>query len=115
MPLENLENLSLEELTEKLFEEFDSGEDLTRIRQIISAGCDLETDMPLLSAVSTGNLEIVKILVESGADVNQMDMDDYETPLFRAKYNGFEDIANYLEQFTNQEIQDMVDRMLEQS
>ncbi|XP_077414791.1 protein phosphatase 1 regulatory subunit 27 [Vanacampus margaritifer] len=49
----------------------------------------------LHEAVLTGNLEVVKLLVKYGADVNQRDEDGW-TPLHMACSDGFPEIASYL-------------------
>lgn len=46
-----------------------------------------------IEAVKTGNLEMVKLFVESGADVNNR---YYTTPLIAAVRGGYNDIAEYL-------------------
>ena len=63
----------------------------------------------MIAAVFIGNLEIVKILVELGADVNIKDM-HFETALFYAKFNGFPEIAEYLEPLTDPNIRMEVER-----
>ncbi len=58
---------------------------------------------PLMLAASLGNLEIVKRLVEAGADVNQIDV--YGTsPLMFAADQRFFDVFNYLAPLTSSEI-----------
>ena len=50
----------------------------------------------LLEAIYNDNLIIVKILVESGADINYCGKDSYSNPLLRAAYYGYADITKYL-------------------
>ncbi|XP_077396206.1 protein phosphatase 1 regulatory subunit 27 [Festucalex cinctus] len=49
----------------------------------------------LHEAVLTGNLDVVKLLVKYGADINQRDEDGW-TPLHMACSDGFPEIASYL-------------------
>jgi hypothetical protein len=64
MTVEDFSNLSSDELVDKLFDELEPDGDIETIRNLIEAGCDLNTEMPLLAAVNTGNLEMVRLLVE---------------------------------------------------
>ncbi len=50
---------------------------------------------PLLFAARHGDLETAKLLVESGADVNESSV-EYGTPLVMATAEGFEELALYL-------------------
>jgi hypothetical protein len=50
---------------------------------------------PLCTACENGQFEIVKLLIEKGADLNQF-CSDRETPLFKSVFNGHEEIALYL-------------------
>lgn len=50
---------------------------------------------PLLYAISNGNLEIIKLLVDSGADVNKADITGL-TPLMMASSTGKIDVVSYL-------------------
>ena len=59
---------------------------------------------PLVQAVEFRQLEIVKFLVEVKANANWMD-NRYGTPCFIAKQLGFQEIADYLEPFTNPDLQ----------
>ena len=60
------------------------------------AGINLHTT-PLHNAAWMGNLEMVKLLVELGADPNVRDPQYDATPLGWARYNGQTEIALYLE------------------
>jgi ankyrin repeat protein len=51
---------------------------------------------PLLFAVRQGHADVVKALVEGGADVNQVNPGDRSTPLTVATINGHFDIGAYL-------------------
>ncbi len=66
-----------------MYEELEPDGNLERITALIEAGYDIHQGMPLLPAVSSGNLAIVKLLVESGVNVNKIYWDDEETALFR--------------------------------
>lgn len=108
------EELDLWELLDALLDEPDSREIMDKIRELITTGnCDVNTEAPISLAVCTGKLEAVKLLVEAGADVNHMDPDDFETPLFRAKDCGFQDIVEYLEPLTSPENREVVESMME--
>ena len=50
---------------------------------------------PLIMAAKNGHLNVVKYLVEEGADVNAHVMGD-ETPLIRAAWSGHLDVVKYL-------------------
>ncbi len=51
---------------------------------------------PLQFAARQGFAEVVKVLVEAGADVNQLNPGDQSTPMLVAVINGHFDIAKYL-------------------
>jgi ankyrin repeat protein len=105
--------LDLWELIDALYDETDPKEVISKIRELItSGGCDVNEEMPLLAAINTGQLEVVKLLVEAGADVNQVNPEDFETPLFRARYHNFQDIVEYLEPLTTPENRDIVESMM---
>lgn len=59
-----------------------------------------------------GNLEIVKLLVESGADVNAK-CDSGETALYNAVINDHHQIADYLKPLTDLEIRAEIERYTE--
>jgi hypothetical protein len=119
------DSLSSNQLKDQLLETIDELVDepsesrtlelLENVRSLIAAGCDVNDDEPIFPAISLAkNLELVKILVEGGADVNVMQPDDFNTPLFAAKSTGLTDIAEYLEPLTNEEIKRITDEMLSQ-
>jgi ankyrin repeat protein len=101
MSVYNFDELEPEDLIDELYEEFEPDGDLDKISALIEAGCDIRQGLPLLPAVTSGNLEIVKLLVASGVDVNKFDPDDEETALFRAMFNGHQHIVEYLEPLTD--------------
>jgi ankyrin repeat protein len=110
------DEIDLWELLDALYDEPESKEVINKIRELIAAGeCDLNEEMPLLVAVNTGALEVVKLLVEAGADVNQVNPENFETALFRARYLDFQDIAEYLEPLTNLDNRDIVESMMLQN
>lgn len=95
-------------LVDQLFEAIEDEQDVNRVRELIEAGCDVNVRIeegctPLIAAVLVGNLEIVKLLVEFGADVNVID-GYFGSPLYYASYNGFQNIAEYLEPITSPKI-----------
>ncbi|CAG9466323.1 unnamed protein product [Pedinophyceae sp. YPF-701] len=57
--------------------------------------CGTSPHMPIHGAAETGNLEIVRYLVENGADVNALDNDD-ETALHEAAEDGHLEVVKYL-------------------
>ena len=64
-------------------------------------GADLDTkftddDPPIAIAASVGNLEIVKALVENGADVNYYPNDMNYTAIYHAIDQGYYEVAEYL-------------------
>ncbi|MBD2302569.1 ankyrin repeat domain-containing protein [Nostoc sp. FACHB-87] len=71
------------------------------VRLFVKAGLDVNFELldgiPLERAVMTGNLPIVKVLLEGGADVNYpLKSDDNYTPLFSAACNGNIDMVKLL-------------------
>jgi Ankyrin repeats (many copies) len=51
----------------------------------------------LIAAARTGDLRVVRFLVESGADPNMwIDSDGYASPLGVAVYEGYEEVCKYL-------------------
>ncbi|MDY7007411.1 MAG: ankyrin repeat domain-containing protein [Cyanobacteriota bacterium] len=60
---------------------------------------------PLIFAAHEGSMEMVKILVENGADVNYRGIDPEEFALSMAAYGSYEEIFNYLEPLTSPELQ----------
>ena len=65
------------------------------------SGADLDTrfvddDPPIAVASSVGNLEIVKALVENGADVNYYPNDKNNTAIYNAIYQAHYEVAEYL-------------------
>lgn len=95
---------------------------LEKIRVLVKPGfedCEEEpffTDEdPLSSAVCTGSLELVRILVEAGASANVMAPDDFTTPLYVAKQFGHTEIAEYLETLTSEELREVTEQLLQQN
>lgn len=69
-----------------------------RYRQRMFVYYPVETPIdipPLCAAAHHGNLAMVKMLVDAGARVNVLDMQN-ETPLFEAAYHGHIDIVRFL-------------------
>jgi ankyrin repeat protein len=99
----NFDDLEPEDLVDELYEELEPDGDLAKIAALINAGCDIHQGIPLIPAVMSGNLHIVKLLVESGVNVDKYD-DDEETALFIAMFNGRQHIVEYLEPLTAPEL-----------
>jgi len=57
---------------------------------------DGNDDTPLMVAASLGNLKIVKLLVDHGADLNAVSKASDYTPLLDALQKGHEEVAKYL-------------------
>jgi ankyrin repeat protein len=100
----NFDDLEPEDLIDELYDELEPDGDLDKIAALINIGCNIHQGMPLLPAVTSGNLAIVKLLVESGVNVNKFDVDDEETALFRALFNGHQHIVEYLEPLTDPDL-----------
>jgi ankyrin repeat protein len=108
----NFDDLEADDLRDELYEELVPGGNLRKITALISAGCDIHYGYPLLVAVTAGDLDIVKLLVESGVDVNKFDPEDEETALFRAMFNGHQHIVEYLEPITEPHLRDLAKEKL---
>jgi ankyrin repeat protein len=73
-----------------------NGADVNKIQKM-PRGRHPDENSPLMSAVDVRNFELVKMLVDAGADVNQTVGDCFSnTPLKRAISNGSQEIAQYL-------------------
>jgi ankyrin repeat protein len=101
---------------DELFEAIEDTQDKNRVREIVEASYNINVQVeegctPLIAAVLTGNLEMVKLLVELGADVNLID-GYFESPLYYANYNGFQSIVEYLKPMTNAKIRAAVERSM---
>jgi ankyrin repeat protein len=105
-------DLEPEDLIDELYDELEPDGDLQKISALIEAGCDIHQGLPLLVAATVGNLEIVKLLVNAGVDVNKFDPDDDETALFRAMFNGHQDVVEYLASLTDQSLQEIAKERL---
>jgi ankyrin repeat protein len=100
----NFDDLEPEDLIDELYEELEPDGNLEKIAALINAGCDIHQGIPLIPAVMSGNLNIVKLLVELGVNVDKYDDDDQETALFIAMFNGRQHIVEYLEPLTAPEL-----------
>ena len=67
---------------------------------------------PLMFAVDLPSMEMVKVLVEAGADVNYRASDPEEFALSIAAYGGDIEIFNYLEPLTSPELQEIARKIL---
>ncbi|OUL19387.1 ankyrin repeat domain-containing protein [Nostoc sp. 106C] len=75
--------------------------DIKIVEVLIAAGAylNLRTDWgtPLIAAARTGEVRIVRYLVEAGADPNLwIDYDGYMSPLSEAVYEGHQEVCDYL-------------------
>jgi ankyrin repeat protein len=125
----DLNNMNVEDLNDELCEVLTSTPvDINRVRQLIAAGASPD-DNAMSFAIDTGKLEIVKILVDAGVDVNYID-EEFETPLLWAKnaliliesnendeveVSEYNEIVNYLEEVTTQETKDIVEEIMRQN
>ncbi len=107
-------------LDEDLFDAIEE-QNSKKIETIIEAGCDVNGNQGsyfeegitfLMVAVSTGNLEIVKLLVELGADVNAESIYG-DSALLMAAFQSCQDIIDYLEPLTSSKIRAVVKRYIE--
>jgi ankyrin repeat protein len=105
MSMYNFDDLEPEDLIDELYEELEPDGNLEKIAALIDAGCDIHQGMPLIPAVMSGNLDIVKLLVESGVNVDKSN-DDEETALFIAMFNSRQHIVEYLEPLTAPELRE---------
>ena len=109
----NFDELTPDELSDELFDELEPDGSIEKIRALSAAGCNVNQEMPLLVAVTANRLDMVKLLVEAGADVNKVDYDSgYETALFRAKYLDHQNIVEYLEPLTSPELREDAEQLL---
>ena len=80
------------------------GGDLPRVRQAIVQGANVNAadgDMtPLTWAILAGHLEVVRILLENGADPNFRPREDSSWPLWSAEVDfGFSEVAELLKAY----------------
>lgn len=62
-----------------------------------SSNCETTWGTPLIAAARTGNLNVVRFLLEAGADPNMwVDLDGYASPLLSVAYEGHEEVFEYL-------------------
>jgi ankyrin repeat protein len=78
------------------------------IREFVATECDINFQIedgvtPLMMAANSGNLEIVQLLVQAGANVNHVDVYG-NSSLMYAAWEGFWDIFDYLAPLTAQEV-----------
>ncbi|MBD2595798.1 ankyrin repeat domain-containing protein [Nostoc spongiaeforme FACHB-130] len=75
--------------------------DIKILEVLVQAGAYLnlrtEWGTPLIAAARTGDVRIVRYLVEAGADPNMwIDYDGYMSPLSEASYEGHQEVCDYL-------------------
>lgn len=90
-------------------------QNLAMIQQLISAGSDINVDMEdgeraVMTAANTGNLEIVKTLVDAGAELDTYSQGESAVSL--AAQGGHEEVYNYLSPLVSQEDRESVPRDL---
>ncbi|MBE9115246.1 ankyrin repeat domain-containing protein [Lusitaniella coriacea LEGE 07157] len=107
-------------IMEELFDAIED-RDPKKICDLINLGCDINGNCGsafedgitfLMVAVATGNLEIVKLLVQLGADVSA-ESHHGDSALLTSVLNGFQNIFDYLELLTSSEIRVAVNRHIE--
>ena len=104
-------------LEDELFDAIEE-QNISKISKLIEAGCDLNRNNGasfeegitfLMVASVSGNLNVVKLLVESGANVNAVSKYS-DSALLCAVFSGHQKIIDYLEPLTNPKIRATVDR-----
>jgi ankyrin repeat protein len=85
----------------KVLSESMKAEDFAEIHELIKSGADVNVKnkygvTPLFMASEKGLAEIVKLLLETKADVNTSDKTNGATPLLVASANGYIEIVKYL-------------------
>lgn len=111
--IEQLTNDQIDDFS--IFEEIQNN-DIDSIQEMIENGVNVnlrfEDDVtPLIVAARQGNFELVRMLVEAGADVNALDA-DFESALLAAKINGFDEIERYLLPVTSEEVKAIVEQQM---
>jgi ankyrin repeat protein len=99
------------------FIEFIKASDVCSVQEFISKGFNVnsrfEDDVTsLMVAVDVNNLEIVKLLVAAGADVNALDA-DFESALSIATMKKLENIIEYLTPMTSDEIKLIIEDQID--
>ncbi len=71
--------------------------DVSKVKSLLARGADPNHPeyYPLRTACRNGNLEIVKALVEAGADTGRRD-DNGNSPVHYAAWNGHKEVLVYL-------------------
>jgi ankyrin repeat protein len=70
-------------------------EDAASVRRLVKLGVGMDKDSSLHEAIEAGNMEMVELLLELGADVNAQDW-ERRTPLLHAEETGRHDIVEFL-------------------
>jgi ankyrin repeat protein len=91
-----------------------SNNDLQRVRELIQAGVDVnepleDRDTVLMFAAREGYLDIVKILVEAGADGNLISYQG-DNALVQAAWGGWQEVFDYLRPLTSSEVREWAEK-----
>jgi ankyrin repeat protein len=111
MTVYNFDELTEEEIIDLLYDELEPDGDIDKVRACIEAGANVNKEMPILVAITSNRLDMVKLLVESGVSVNKINSDN-QTALFHAKFLDRKDIIEYLEPITSVEIREITEQMM---
>jgi uncharacterized protein len=88
------------------------------VRMLLCAGANTsiplygEVSPPLMIAAGKGDFKMVKLLIEAGADVNQIEPRSGDFAMASAAARGYEDIFNYLAPLTNSELREKAKEIL---
>ena len=94
--------------SDELFDAIEKTQDTNTVHILVERGCNVNMRVedgwtPLMAAANVGSWSIVKLLVDSGADVNALD-DEYDSALGCAKSQSFQDVVEYLEPLCSESV-----------